>query len=157
MRPTEKDFSFFAREFPSFFGPPSLASREKVTRRRRRTAIGVILFLLVSASAALLYSVTPAGTRAQLEVELERIERREWDIAADRTQRAAERAAMAVQRNALSTRDEKTKELLLEVDHLATESERRLQVSEDEVLRNGRSRRAQILEELRALSTSIRK
>jgi hypothetical protein len=154
----EKDFSFFAREFPSFFGPPSPASREKVTRRRRRTAIGVILFLLVPASAALLYSVTPAGTRAQLEAELERIERGERDIAADRTQRAAERAATAVlQRHALSTRDEKTKELLLEVDHVATEWERRLQVSEDEVLRNGRSRGAQILEELRALGTSIRK
>ena len=94
---------------------------------------------------------TPAGTRAQLEAELERIERCERDIAADRAQRAAERAAMAVQRNALSARGEKTKELLLEVDHVATESERRLQVAEDEVLRSGRSRRAQILEELRAL------
>jgi hypothetical protein len=37
------------------------------------------------------------------------------------------------------------------------ESEGRLQVAEDVVLRNGRSRRAQILEELRALGTSIRK
>jgi hypothetical protein len=118
----------------------------------------VILFLLVPATAALLYSVTPAGTRAQLEAELERIERRERDIAADRVQRAAERAATAVlqRRHALSTRDEKTKELLLEVDHLATESERRLQVAEDEVLRNGRSRRAQILEELRALGPGVR-
>ena len=154
----EKDFSFFAREFPSFFGPTSPANREKVARRRRRTAIGVILFLLVPATAALLYSVTPAGTRARLEAELERIEHRERDIAADRTQRAAERAATAVlQRHALSARDEKTKELLLEVDHLAMESEGRLQVAEDEVLRNGRSRRAQILEELRALGTSVRR
>jgi len=156
VEPTEKDFGFFAREFPFFFGPPSPASREKVARRRRRTAIGVILLFLVPAAAALLYSVTPAGTRAQLEAELERIEQRERGIAADRTQRAAERAAMAVQRNALPTKDERTKELLLEVDHLATESEGRLQVAEDEVLRNGRSRRAQILEELRALGTSVR-